>query len=279
MNLKLILGAAMLASTAIPAHAELIIVSLTTDVTAVATASYNGVTSPAAKSTLAAGSSTAEASASNLADASDILAQVNTLSAVSSRTTGTGVHKVSNSASGENIAEIAEASLGSAASGSVSFSGKTTASTSSTFAAAFATAAGKDATLNYKFIATNAVHGTIIINWSNVFASTSGAWNIAFNGVNRVVDVVAGKPALSGSTSFALNGNGANELKISEVGNLDFSGVVGKIATASGAQAADFNWSITGVPEVSTWSMMLAGFASLAFVGFGRNQKVRLIGA
>jgi hypothetical protein len=32
------------------------------------------------------------------------------------------------------------------------------------------------------------------------------------------------------------------------------------------------NVSITSVPEVSTWAMMLAGFAGLGFVGYRRNK-------
>jgi hypothetical protein len=31
--------------------------------------------------------------------------------------------------------------------------------------------------------------------------------------------------------------------------------------------------SITGVPELSTWAMMLAGFAGLGFVGYRRREK------
>jgi hypothetical protein len=31
---------------------------------------------------------------------------------------------------------------------------------------------------------------------------------------------------------------------------------------------------VSGVPEVSTWAMMLAGFAGLGFVGYRRNKSV-----
>jgi hypothetical protein len=31
---------------------------------------------------------------------------------------------------------------------------------------------------------------------------------------------------------------------------------------------------VTGVPEVSTWAMMLAGFAGLGFVGYRRKNDV-----
>ena len=34
--------------------------------------------------------------------------------------------------------------------------------------------------------------------------------------------------------------------------------------------------TITAVPEVSTWAMMLSGFASLGFVGFRRNNRARV---
>ena len=31
--------------------------------------------------------------------------------------------------------------------------------------------------------------------------------------------------------------------------------------------------SVSGVPEVSTWAMMLAGFAALGFTGYRRNKN------
>ncbi len=35
----------------------------------------------------------------------------------------------------------------------------------------------------------------------------------------------------------------------------------------------------TAVPEISTWAMMLAGFAGLGLVGFARNNKARILEA
>jgi hypothetical protein len=36
------------------------------------------------------------------------------------------------------------------------------------------------------------------------------------------------------------------------------------------------NVSVTGVPEVSTWAMMLAGFTALGFAGYRRNKAATL---
>ncbi len=38
----------------------------------------------------------------------------------------------------------------------------------------------------------------------------------------------------------------------------------------------DFTSGVTAVPEISTWAMMLAGFAGLGFVGFARAKKNEL---
>ena len=40
----------------------------------------------------------------------------------------------------------------------------------------------------------------------------------------------------------------------------------------SGVSGYDAGISITGVPEASTWAMMLAGFVGLGFIGYSRKQ-------
>ncbi len=53
-------------------------------------------------------------------------------------------------------------------------------------------------------------------------------------------------------------------------------------SSAGFGQAGDqFSYSLVGsaVPEVSTWAMMLAGFAGLGLVGFARNNKARMLAA
>ncbi len=39
------------------------------------------------------------------------------------------------------------------------------------------------------------------------------------------------------------------------------------------------NFSVTAVPEISTWLMMLAGFAGLGFVGYRQGRRERDIQA
>jgi len=34
-----------------------------------------------------------------------------------------------------------------------------------------------------------------------------------------------------------------------------------------------FSWSITGVPESSTWAMLLVGFAGLGFAGYRQSKR------
>jgi hypothetical protein len=46
-------------------------------------------------------------------------------------------------------------------------------------------------------------------------------------------------------------------------------------ATAPSAFEFAVNSSVSGVPELSTWGMMLAGFAGLGMVGYRRNARAR----
>jgi PEP-CTERM motif len=55
--------------------------------------------------------------------------------------------------------------------------------------------------------------------------------------------------------------------------NLSFSMSEGASLTLlPGASITNFNMSMANVPEPSTWAMMLAGFAGLAFVGYRRAK-------
>jgi hypothetical protein len=106
-----------------------------------------------------------------------------------------------------------------------------------------------------------------------------------------------GSPNDVGSTSsynyvsFYTQANGAGSL-IGTVGSYDlyqnFAGInntqdpgyliamVTPKAFASvvaGTIPSDFEFAVSGVPEVSTWAMMLAGFAGLGFLGFRKSRQ------
>jgi hypothetical protein len=51
---------------------------------------------------------------------------------------------------------------------------------------------------------------------------------------------------------------------------LEFTAAALSGCASCGAEVA--NVSLTGVPEVSTWAMMIAGFGALGFVGYRRNK-------
>ena len=64
-----------------------------------------------------------------------------------------------------------------------------------------------------------------------------------------------------------------------------YSDTVGITSSSIGGGVAAVNWQnalvqgevvLTGVPETSTWIMMLAGFAGLGFLGYRRNKAATL---
>jgi hypothetical protein len=81
---------------------------------------------------------------------------------------------------------------------------------------------------------------------------------------------------LSNGASLTLNAPGANSATFSPIGSLsvvkdqsDFAGSGGSADSSIIGNA----FSVTAVPEASTWAMMLLGFAGLGFAGWRAQQK------
>ncbi len=62
-------------------------------------------------------------------------------------------------------------------------------------------------------------------------------------------------------------------------GDLYFVNVVFQEKNLSGANVGFTAAFSAAVPEISTWAMLVAGFAGLGFVGLGRNKKARIADA
>jgi hypothetical protein len=83
---------------------------------------------------------------------------------------------------------------------------------------------------------------------------------------------------LSNGVSLTLNAPGATSAMFSAIGSLsaikdqsDFAGSAGSADSSILGNA----FSVTGVPEPSTWAMMLLGFAGLGFAGYRRARELR----
>jgi hypothetical protein len=126
----------------------------------------------------------------------------------------------------------------------------------------------------YTFTATS--NGTIVLDYNSSFAGGTDAfglwgWAVDFNGSGSGAPVLnATDPTQSGvftgiliagqTYTIGLNGNP----NISTNGPLDISGYMD----------GSFSWTITGgVPEPSTWAMLMLGFAGLGFAGFRQSKS------
>jgi hypothetical protein len=86
----------------------------------------------------------------------------------------------------------------------------------------------------------------------------------AYNGVT-----VLGTETVSGVSAFAPN--------TAPSFNFTSTGQITQIVISSTNDGQGIGLStVTGVPEVSTWAMLLAGFAGMGFVGYRRNKAATL---
>jgi hypothetical protein len=126
----------------------------------------------------------------------------------------------------------------------------------------------------YTFTASQ--NGQIKLNYNYTLASGNGfglwGWGVDFSaGGTGAPNLDPFNPTLSGVfTGTLVSGQ---TYTIGLVGNPNITGAGGNY---SGYVNGDVTWSITGVPETSTWVMMLAGFAGLGFVGYRRNKAATL---
>jgi hypothetical protein len=122
--------------------------------------------------------------------------------------------------------------------------------------------------------------------WGNVSQTVTGltkgaAYNLTFEYGGRAIggvqslDVSFGGKTLTTDTgsidqwtlnSFTIVANSTSEV-------LQFKSNVTSGAPSYGNEISMV--SLTAVPEVSTWAMMLAGFASLGFVGYRRRKTIQ----
>ncbi len=87
-------------------------------------------------------------------------------------------------------------------------------------------------------------------------------YSAAGNGYMVFTSIVGGGAlADTGVTDFGFNG-------ATEAANETFTYVAG----GGDPSTTNFYNGVSGVPETSTWAMMLAGFAGLGFVGYRRNK-------
>ena len=103
---------------------------------------------------------------------------------------------------------------------------------------------------------------------TDAFASFAGT--TTGTGTDNLSDV------LSNGVSLTLNAPGATSAMFSAIGSLsvvkdqsDFAGSAGSADSSILGNA----FSVTAVPEPSTWAMMLAGFVGLGFLGYRKACK------
>jgi PEP-CTERM motif len=127
----------------------------------------------------------------------------------------------------------------------------------------------------YTFTATS--NGTIILTYNSTFSGGNDAfglwgWNVDFSGSGSGFPVLsANDPTQDGvftgilvagqTYTIGLNGNP----NISTNGPIDISGYMN----------GSFSWQITasGVPEPSTWAMLMLGFAGFGFAGYRQSKR------
>lgn len=97
------------------------------------------------------------------------------------------------------------------------------------------------------------------------------------NGLYTTVTPIASQfftPSSANSANFTDLVSGLSSYSVTEVYTI--TSPAGKLSSGS----ANLTEVVaTAVPEASTWAMMIAGFAGLGLVGFGRSKKARAIEA
>jgi hypothetical protein len=107
----------------------------------------------------------------------------------------------------------------------------------------------------------------------------TAAWNNnldvtvrGYDAANALVDKASFQVSTSGPTLERFNWTNLASVTLSTSGGVP-AGYNGG-GTHVALDNLTINSSVSGVPEASTWVMMLAGFAGLGFVGYRRNKAV-----
>lgn len=180
----------------------------------------------------------------------------------------------SQSASAENSEEV-KVLLSSASAGYMEFGGLTSATVSQGTTFGAAAAANKGSTAGYEFTLTNA--GDVDVSWtaagnnSNPNAYTVGVEDLS-NNILTEFNVATNS---TGSTDISLAAGTWNLFFLDNPGPFapDLISAIGAGISASGGAKGTFHFSITSAPELSTWAMMLLGFAGLGFAGHRAARK------
>jgi PEP-CTERM motif len=133
---------------------------------------------------------------------------------------------------------------------------------------------------------TNTFHPTIEQNGIFYFASIPGPPLLLNNGVGGQTgyNTISGGLTAADFTEFdfttglsdGTNPNFAGAPMLFGLTQVFSASTAGEIATA---QYDNLSFAINGVPEPSTWAMMLLGFAGLGFVAYRRRRKPALAAA
>jgi hypothetical protein len=196
-----------------------------------------------------------------------------------------------NSASNTNLGDSLSASftteaalkLTSAAVGSISFSGSTSASASGSNPLFLSLAESLLLSAAYDFNTTSAEVLTLTYS-SKTSVSIPDAWNFSvFTGAFSVFNQQLSSTS-SGRIVVDLPNAGQYSLGVTLPANTfpDEARVGGGPGgSASGFDSATFDFTIapTAVPEPATWATMLLGFAGLAFAGYGKSRKSAALAA
>jgi hypothetical protein len=152
-------------------------------------------------------------------------------------------------------------------------------------ALALATGSASAAVYEFTFSTTagDSAQGWLTTDVSDVVTSIKGGFdNLSITGLSnyagadqQLVPAVAPYVDFSGISFKAANGVSYNwtvlPFPTGGIGN-STSDPIGY----GGLNVAFTSVTITSVPEVSTWAMMLAGFAAIGFVGYRRNKAAAL---
>ena len=190
-----------------------------------------------------------------------------------------------NSASNTHLGDSLSASfttesalkLTSAAVGSISLSGSTSASASGSNPLFLSLAESLLFSAAYDFNTTSAEVLTLTYR-SKTSVSIPDAWNLSvFTGVLSVFNQQLSSTS-SGRIVVDLPSAGQYSLGVTLPANTfpDAARLGGGLAgSASGFDSATFDFTIapTAVPEPATWATMLLGFAGLAFAGYRKSRK------
>ena len=127
----------------------------------------------------------------------------------------------------------------------------------------------------YSFTATQ--NGKIILDYNSSFAGGTDefglwGWGVDFTGSGSGFPVLSAfDPTQSGVFTGILVAGQTYTIGLNGNPNVSVKGPGGDF---SGYMDGSFSWSITGgVPEPSTWAMLMLGFAGLGFAGYRQSKR------